>query len=202
MGSFSAKGVTNTTLALMVIAGISGCTATDLQSVNNGLAQFNQSLTTAVNPQFMQPELSPEETQRINKLVLSSAEHQRSKQLRKNIEEAAPVINFTLKTLAASDGGYGGGRNENLNGNCSYLARYAVPNDFSCNGYAADVYNQLPNTPTSTPLQVQSIGGWHLETRNAFTMSATFCSSISGACAIKYMKYINLGSGWQISALN
>jgi hypothetical protein len=116
MGSFSAKGVTNTTLALMVIAGISGCTATDLQSVNNGLAQFNQSLTTAVNPQFMQPELSPEETQRINKLVLSSAEHQRSKQLRKNIEEAAPVINFTLKTLAASDGGYGGGRNENLNG--------------------------------------------------------------------------------------
>lgn len=201
MGIFSAKKATNTALALMVITGISGCTATDLQSVNNGLAKFNQSLTSVVSPQFMQPELSPEETQRINKLVLSSAEHQRG-QLRKNIEEAAPVINFTLKTLAASTGGYGGGRNENLNGNCAYLARYAVPNDFSCNGYAADVYNQLPNTPTSTPLQVQSIGGWRLETRNAFNMSATFCSSISGACASKHMKYINLGSGWQLSAIN
>lgn len=200
MRFISANKVT-TTLALIFTSGLSGCTA-DLQSVNNGVAQFNQSLASVAHPQFMQPELSPEEAQRINKMVLSSAENQRSEQLRKNIEEAAPVINFTLKILAASTGGYGGLRNENMYGNCSYLARYAVPNDFSCNGYAADVYNQLPNTPTSTPLQVQSVGGWQLETRNAFSMSATFCSAISGACAIKYMKYINLGSGWQISALN
>ncbi|HQS01731.1 MAG TPA: hypothetical protein PK693_00960 [Halothiobacillus sp.] len=172
---------------------LAGCTTTDLQGVNNSLAQLNGALSgQAPNANlsggglFQAPvTLSPADQQRIQSLIQQSANNQND-QLKQNIQASESVITNSINIMASTSGK-----------KCGLLERYGVPGSFYCAD--ADPFTAMANTPRSTPLQVQSVGNWQLQTRNAFTMSVTFCSSISGACASKSLKVINLGSGWQLS---
>lgn len=174
---------------------LTGCSTADLQGVNSSLAQLNGALSGQApmpNGQaglFQAPvTLSPADQQRIQNLIQQSASNQND-QLKQNIQEAEPVISNAINIMASTS-----------KDKCGLLERYGAPGSFYCGN--PDPFTSMRNTPRSTPLQVQSVGNWALQTRNAFTMSVSFCSSISGVCTSKSLKIINLGSGWQLSRVD
>lgn len=138
-------------------------------------------------------------TQTIQPAITSLLKTIKDPERRQEIHAATPVLTSVLNDMACTPSIPGpiSSNHQQLTGE---LMRYATSSQATANYWSP--FDRLPNTPQTACLGVSRLQNIQFAGKNEFTLSATFCSSISGLCAPEHLGFVNMGQGWQLKCLD
>ncbi|SIT43877.1 conserved exported hypothetical protein [Paraburkholderia piptadeniae] len=163
-------------------------TGTALQSLNNGLAQFNQAMAPSPNgtPAVFTPSLSAEQRTQLNNAVSASLTS-RDAGLRNMVNSASPMMVAVMSKAACY---------QNWN-DARVLSMYTSAQ--IGNGFIPGPWGPMKYAPKNHCLSILRTDSWTQKSLNAFQYRTVYYSLESGESQAVFYEFINQDGSWLLN---